>query len=344
MYVTMPRFTTNLLDYIDGLNQTTFSEKGDKSMILMGIGIQICFGVLAGQSVLGLVFSDLKPPNFMLDGEDTHKFYPVTSGSSVHIFESTTETGFGTVKLIDNSTTTVGAESPAIWPYCPVTTPHITPLDGFLLDSYVNGFHRDVHNIMLVLIETLAFKALRKLLNVKVPEGFKLAVEHHLNDNPRVIDACYQQIVLLSSPGEDILDLLSGDPTFGKSSKFRRFKTENKKLLKSKEFANDVAAFSLLYGSKFAEMRNQLGRVKVGLLFKGLAPNPALRPTLPAFICAFFEEYMTVVDDPENNLRKWYNTNVTEKTEVIPLFLDESHVDILLGSDKDSFVLKSDEE
>jgi len=180
------------------------------------------------------------------------------------------------------------------------------------------------------------------LRQIVIPEGFHLFPEESREN--LFSDVCYQQLVLLSKPGECILDTLSSDPTFKQSSKFQRFmeSEENKKLLKSTKFAEDVAAFSLREGSKFSMLREHLGDDKVELLWKGMAPNPALRPTLPAFMCAFFEDYMTVVDNPEKDLRDWYETNVTEETEVIPLFLNEAHADFLLGDEKDSFVLKSD--
>lgn len=113
-------------------------------------------------------------------------------------------------------------------------------------------------------------------------------------------------------------------------------------LLESKEFAEDVEMYSLRQGSEFSVLRELLGVDNVELLWKGMAPNQALRPTLAEFMVAFFKDHITKVEP--SHLRHWYKNNVDDNTEVIPLFLDESHAEALLGESKDSFVLKSDQE
>jgi hypothetical protein len=67
-----------------------------------------------------------------------------------------------------------------------------------------------------------------------------------------------------------------------------------------------------------------------------------LRPTLLAFMFAFFGDSVTKIESPEEELRHWYAENAMEETEIIPLFLNQRHVEILFGDDKDSFLLKGD--
>jgi len=143
MYVQMPKFPATLWEYVRCLDKVSW-HKSKKVEVLMGIAMQIGFGVLAGQSALAFEFSDLKPTNIMLDGEASHKFYGMSSGSTVKIFESITESGFGTVKLIDNSTTRVQGQQVSTLDFY-VTTPDLTPLSWYVLDKIVPGFHRDVH-------------------------------------------------------------------------------------------------------------------------------------------------------------------------------------------------------
>ena len=97
-------------------------------------------------------------------------------------------------------------------------------------------------------------------------------------------NGCYQQLVLFSMPGTIIIDLLSSDPTFQKCFKFQAFKEANKMLLKSKEFARDVGMFSILQGSEYSGLFEVLGVDKVQLLWKGMAPNHASRPSLSVLL------------------------------------------------------------
>jgi hypothetical protein len=331
----MPRLAVNLYDYLGRF----VGKEEEMSKILISIAMQIGFGVLAGQSVLNLLFGDLKSLNVMLDGDCIHKFYLISVGCMVFVFESNTEAGFGTVKLIDNSTTHVASsyQNP-----CHVTTAVLTPLDAFLpCRNCSGGFLRDVHNIMLLVIEMFSAGALYALWKLEVPEGFERVLEEgeFTSQFPNVL---YQQLVLLSKPGECILDVLSRDPPFAQNPKFQAVKQLNGKLWKGQAFAKDVSAFSLLEGTEFFQLRKLLGNDKVQLLWKGMAPNFVLRPTLLAFMFAFFGDSVTKIESPEEELRHWYAENAMEETEIIPLFLNERNVEILFGDDKDSFMLKGD--
>jgi hypothetical protein len=131
--------------------------------------------------------------------------------------------------------------------------------------------------MMLMLTAMFAPKA--RLDFLQVPKHFDLMLAEDIN--PVNSNGCYQQLVLFSMPGAIIIDLLSSDQTFPKwSSKFQAFKEANKMLLKSKEFARDVGMFSILQGSEYSGLREVLGVDKVRLLWKGMPPHHALRPSL----------------------------------------------------------------
>jgi hypothetical protein len=276
----MPKFALNLDGYIWRME----SYESSKKQVMMSIEIQICCGVLAGQSIFGLHFRDLNPGNVMLNGDDTHKCYLMTLGSKAFVFESITEQGYGTAKIIDHSTTTttvaasVSEISDCIVPFDDeISTPILIPLESYLLDNILKGFHRDLHNMMLMLTAMFAPKA--RLDFLQVPKHFDLMLAEDIN--PVNSNGCYQQLVLFSMPGAIIIDLLSSDQTFPKwSSKFQAFKEANKMLLKSKEFARDVGMFSILQGSEYSGLREVLGVDKVRLLWKGMPPHHALRPSL----------------------------------------------------------------
>jgi hypothetical protein len=107
-------------------------------------------------------------------------------------------------------------------------------------------------------------------------------------------------------------------------------------------FKEDVQKFSLLGGSEFLGLCEQLGDGRVVLLWKAMAPNPALRMSFPEFMCAFFkQDYMTVLGKPDEQLRVWDDKNVGCDNEVIPLFLNESHGKYALETRKTSCVVKS---
>mmetsp|Transcript_17017 Transcript_17017/g.30824 ORF Transcript_17017/g.30824 Transcript_17017/m.30824 type:complete len:148 (+) Transcript_17017:153-596(+) len=126
---------------------------------MMSIEIQICCGVLAAQSIFGLQFRDLKQGSVMLNGDDTHKCYLMTFGSKAFVFESITEQGYGTAKIIDHSTTTTTVAASVseisdciVVPFDDeISTPNLIPLESYLLDNILKGFHHDLHNMMLML-------------------------------------------------------------------------------------------------------------------------------------------------------------------------------------------------
>lgn len=342
LYYKMERYEATLSEYIDFISDY---EMDPSLSIRRGIAVQICFGVLAGQSIFNLYFSDLKPDNIMLDGSCTSKYYLMSMGSQVLVFASATENGYGTVKLIDNSTTIVGPSN-VVSSYRDVTTRSLTPLEYFLLEKYLGGFHRDMHNISLTLVGMFGAAPLASLRTVWNPtelEDVMIEWEGESFHTDYLAEVCYQQIVLLSKRNRSILDILADDATFSQNPKFQEVFEAMKPVLTSLKFVNDVREFSLLDGTAFCPMRNKLGSDKVKLLWRAMLPNAALRLTLPEFMLGFFEDTnMTVLDKPEEQLRTWYEETVGEDDEVIPLFLDEAHASLCFGEEKDSFVLKSD--
>jgi len=221
-------------------------------------------------------------------------------------------------------------------------------LEMHLLEKHPSGFHRDVHDIMLIIVEMFGFGAMAAWKALSVPLGFQWTLDDCLSQEfgIRVGDLCaadcYRQLVLLSGRDQHIVARITNYPTFGESPWFQEFFKTNKDLLESKAFAADVEKFSLRDGSEFVKMRNELGADKVDFLWKGMAPNPALRPILFAFMTAFFKDQgMAVLQHPEDELGAWYES-LGEEEEVVPLFLDKSHAEMMLGSGMDTFVLKGD--
>lgn len=84
LYYKMKRYAVTLKDYIDRIEANALHPDGALQpplRVRMGLAIQICFGVLAGQRIFNLQFSDLKPENIMLDGSITTRYYPMSMGS-----------------------------------------------------------------------------------------------------------------------------------------------------------------------------------------------------------------------------------------------------------------------
>jgi len=101
-----------------------------------------------------------------------------------------------------------------------LTTPFLTELEFWLLDTYVPGFHRDVHNITLNILCCFDWNSFGELLSLPAPvelENYWKCMDNYYEGTAMY---CYQQFVLLSMKVLCILDartrLSKCVPAFGK--------------------------------------------------------------------------------------------------------------------------------